>query len=141
MIPRAAFLCTGKEPTPYRGAWRIHSEEGSESAGSIIVKQALRNAEMNRSHASPQLLQLRIYDHFYHGRCVYVSGEQAPRELDKARAAVAREELDILVYPDVGMESLTYLMAFARLAPVQVRCLHQGRLAVPRGKNASATWA
>lgn len=35
--------------------------------------------------------------------------------------AVAREELDVLVYPDLGMESLTYFMAYARLAPVQVR--------------------
>lgn len=76
----------------------------------------------------PQLLQLRFYIIlFCRGHCVYVPGEQAPQELDKARAAVAREELDILVYPDVGMNALTYLMAFARLAPVQVRCLHQGR--------------
>lgn len=34
--------------------------------------------------------------------------------------AVAREELDVLVYPDLGMDSLTYFMSFARLAPVQV---------------------
>lgn len=60
----------------------------------------------------------------HHGH--YGCAEQAPRELDKARRAVAQEELDVLVYPDVGMEPLTYLMAFARLAPVQVRCLHEG---------------
>lgn len=34
---------------------------------------------------------------------------------------MAQEELDVLVYPDIGMEPLTYFMAFARLAPVQVR--------------------
>lgn len=45
---------------------------------------------------------------------------QAPRSLDEARRVVAKEELDVLVYPDIGMEALTYFMAFARLAPVQV---------------------
>jgi hypothetical protein len=29
-------------------------------------------------------------------------------------------ELDILVFPDVGMEPLSYLLAFSRLAPVQM---------------------
>lgn len=47
---------------------------------------------------------------------------QAPPNLDLARSAVAREELDVLVYPDIGMEPLTYFMAYARLAPIQVRC-------------------
>lgn len=37
-----------------------------------------------------------------------------------AREVVAGEKLDVLVYPDIGMEVLTYYMAFARLAPVQV---------------------
>ena len=76
----------------------------------------------------------------YHGR--YGSDEQAPRDLDTARKAVARQELDVLVYPDIGMEPFTYLMAFARLAPVQVRCLRQrglwcltGRTHVRRGHN------
>lgn len=49
--------------------------------------------------------------------------QQAPRALGMARRAVAREQLDVLVYPDVGMEPLTYFMAFARLALVQVRRL------------------
>ena len=34
---------------------------------------------------------------------------------------MAQEELDVLVYPDLGMDSLTYFMSFARLAQVQVR--------------------
>ncbi len=42
-----------------------------------------------------------------------------PRELEAARRAIAGLELDILFYPDVGMNPLTYFLAFARLAPVQ----------------------
>jgi predicted O-linked N-acetylglucosamine transferase (SPINDLY family) len=33
--------------------------------------------------------------------------------------AVANEQLDVLFYPDIGMSTATYFLAFARLAPVQ----------------------
>jgi predicted O-linked N-acetylglucosamine transferase (SPINDLY family) len=36
-----------------------------------------------------------------------------------ALAAVAAEELDILFYPELGMDPLTYTLAHSRLAPVQ----------------------
>lgn len=36
-----------------------------------------------------------------------------------AREQVAREQLDLLFYPDLGMDPVTYFLAFARLAPVQ----------------------
>lgn len=42
-----------------------------------------------------------------------------PIDLAAARAAIAGLELDALVYGDIGMEPLTYYLAFARLAPVQ----------------------
>ena len=42
-----------------------------------------------------------------------------PRDLAAAREAVAQHTLDVLLYPDVGMDPLTYFMTFARLAPVQ----------------------
>jgi protein O-GlcNAc transferase len=42
-----------------------------------------------------------------------------PLDLFEARKMIAREELDVLFYPDIGMGSLTYFLAFARLAPVQ----------------------
>ena len=42
-----------------------------------------------------------------------------PRDLAAAREAVAAAELDLLLYADIGMEALTYYLAFARLAPVQ----------------------
>jgi len=37
----------------------------------------------------------------------------------RQREQIARAELDILFYPDVGMDYATYFLAFARLAPVQ----------------------
>jgi protein O-GlcNAc transferase len=36
------------------------------------------------------------------------------------RDAIAQAELDILYFPDIGMEPTTYFLAFARLAPVQI---------------------
>jgi protein O-GlcNAc transferase len=40
-------------------------------------------------------------------------------DLDAARDQIAKLELDILFYQDIGMEPQSYLLAFARLAPVQ----------------------
>ncbi len=42
-----------------------------------------------------------------------------PLELDQSQRVIAQQELDILYYPDLGMEPLTYFLAFARLAPTQ----------------------
>ncbi len=40
-------------------------------------------------------------------------------DLDQARQEIAARRLDVLFYPDIGMEPMTYFLAFARLAPVQ----------------------
>lgn len=42
-----------------------------------------------------------------------------PPRLNQARAIIAEARLDILLYPDIGMEPITYFLAHARLAPVQ----------------------
>lgn len=42
-----------------------------------------------------------------------------PDHLWRAQEAIAAEALDILVYTDIGMEPLSYFLAFGRLAPVQ----------------------
>jgi len=42
-----------------------------------------------------------------------------PEHLDQARQRIAEQQLDVLFYPDVGMDPFTYFLAFARLAPVQ----------------------
>jgi predicted O-linked N-acetylglucosamine transferase (SPINDLY family) len=39
--------------------------------------------------------------------------------LNAARGQIAAEEADVLFYPDIGMTTLTFFLAFARLAPVQ----------------------
>ena len=43
---------------------------------------------------------------------------------EEARAALAAEALDVLVYPELGMDNLTYFLAHARLARVQ--CMSWG---------------
>ncbi len=40
-------------------------------------------------------------------------------DLVRQREQIARAEVDILFYPDIGMDYATYFLAFARLAPVQ----------------------
>lgn len=39
--------------------------------------------------------------------------------LDEARKQIAEHELDILFYPDIGMDFFTHFLAYSRLAPVQ----------------------
>ncbi|MBF0379963.1 MAG: tetratricopeptide repeat protein [Magnetococcales bacterium] len=40
-------------------------------------------------------------------------------DIQNARQTIAAEKLSLLYYPDIGMNSFTYFMAFNRLAPVQ----------------------
>jgi protein O-GlcNAc transferase len=42
-----------------------------------------------------------------------------PTNLAGARAAIAEARPDILYYPDIGMEPMSYFLGYARLAPVQ----------------------
>ncbi len=42
-----------------------------------------------------------------------------PLQLTEARQLIANQQLDVLVYTDIGMDTFTYFLAFARLAPVQ----------------------
>lgn len=42
-----------------------------------------------------------------------------PRDLDAARHEIAAAALDIVVFTDIGMETFTYALAFARMAPIQ----------------------
>lgn len=43
-----------------------------------------------------------------------------PRDLARAREAIESSALDILFFADIGMEPLTYFLAFWRLAPIQM---------------------
>ena len=42
-----------------------------------------------------------------------------PRDVAEARRLIADEKLDILLFTDVGMDALTYTLAFSRMAPLQ----------------------
>jgi predicted O-linked N-acetylglucosamine transferase (SPINDLY family) len=42
-----------------------------------------------------------------------------PKNLRQAQELIARLELDVLFYQDIGMEPFTYFLSYARLAPVQ----------------------
>jgi predicted O-linked N-acetylglucosamine transferase (SPINDLY family) len=46
--------------------------------------------------------------------CLAVSPQFVP-----ARRQIAEQQLDVLFFPDIGMDALTYYLAHARLAPVQ----------------------
>jgi uncharacterized protein (TIGR03032 family) len=43
-----------------------------------------------------------------------------PREVARARQLIADQRLDILFFTDVGMDALTYTLAFSRMAPIQI---------------------
>ena len=50
---------------------------------------------------------------------VAAATEVLPLDLEGARERIAAHRLDVLFYPDIGMDPMTYFLAFARLAPVQ----------------------
>lgn len=52
----------------------------------------------------------RWSDHYHH---------LTPSDLSGVADAIDRDDLDILVYPDIGMDPYTHLLAALRLAPVQ----------------------
>jgi predicted O-linked N-acetylglucosamine transferase (SPINDLY family) len=47
--------------------------------------------------------------------CVTFEGES----LQQIESVIAAQDLDVLFYPDIGMDPLSYFLAFSRLAPVQ----------------------
>ena len=42
-----------------------------------------------------------------------------PPDIKSAQQTIGDKEFDILLFPDIGMEPISYFLAFARLAPVQ----------------------
>lgn len=43
-----------------------------------------------------------------------------PQDLETVRKTLAELELDVLVFADIGMTAMSYFLAFARLAPLQI---------------------
>ncbi len=54
-----------------------------------------------------------------------------PPDIFKARERIADAELDILFYPEIGMDPLTYFIGFSRLAPVQCKRGFQITMGIP----------
>jgi predicted O-linked N-acetylglucosamine transferase (SPINDLY family) len=54
-----------------------------------------------------------------------------PMKLNQARRIIADKRLDILFYPEIGMDPFTYFLAFSRLAPVQVKRGFQITMGIP----------
>ncbi len=44
---------------------------------------------------------------------------EVPTQLPSARRLIAEQQLDVLYFADIGMDPVTYTLAFSRLAPVQ----------------------
>ena len=44
---------------------------------------------------------------------------EVPKHLPTARQLIADQQLDVLLYTDIGMDPVSYSLAFSRLAPVQ----------------------
>ncbi|CAB1064794.1 TPR domain protein, putative component of TonB system [Olavius sp. associated proteobacterium Delta 1] len=54
-----------------------------------------------------------------------------PNALKKARERIGEFSLDILFYLELGMDPLTYFLAFSRLAPVQIKRGFQITMGIP----------
>ena len=65
-------------------------------------------------------------DHF-----VQLPTDQSLGSYERNVAMIEARELDILVFPELGMHPPTYALAFRRMAPVQVRCLVPARPLLP----------
>ena len=77
--------------------------------------------QLSREEFDTVLLTFSNKQDDYSARFAAAAGKviALPEKLAAAREIIAREELDILLYPDIGMYPLTYFLAFSRLAPVQ----------------------
>lgn len=83
-------------------------------------------ADLDRSRFEVYVFQIGRMDET--AREIAATADHAVRlngPLDAIRRTIAEAELDILYFPDIGMEPSTYFLAFARLAPLQlVACGH-----------------
>jgi predicted O-linked N-acetylglucosamine transferase (SPINDLY family) len=94
----------------------------------VIGRQSVARVLMSGliSRLSRERFDVSVYS-FPHGRNDDIAQMQAcadrvvmlPPVLAAARERLVAERLDVLCHVDIGMEPLTYFLAFARLAPVQ----------------------
>jgi protein O-GlcNAc transferase len=80
---------------------------------SKIIEKLSSREQFDVSLISDRPVDENIYSKFV-GERVHL-----PHKLNRAREVIAGLELDVLIYLDIGMEPLSYFLAFARLARVQ----------------------
>ena len=97
-----------------------------------FISRFFRNYSIGRS--SKGIIEHLSRDHFYvtvifpdppddeMGHAIASLADEAlilPNGLDLSREAIARKQLDILFYQDIGMDQFTYFLAYSRLARIQ----------------------
>lgn len=80
---------------------------------SKIIETLSANEQFEVNLISSKPVDEKVYAGFV-GNCIHL-----PFHLAQAREMLAALELDILIYLDIGMEPLSYFLAFSRLARVQ----------------------
>jgi predicted O-linked N-acetylglucosamine transferase (SPINDLY family) len=115
----------GPEPAPPRGAGdgRIRVGFLSRHFRSHTIGELLRGtiAQLSRDSFHVTVFSIgcpreRIADEIRRHADRFIA---LPERLRVARQLVMREGVDVLVFTDIGMEELSYSLAFSRLAPVQ----------------------
>jgi protein O-GlcNAc transferase len=66
---------------------------------------------------------------------------ELPARPSEARELLASHKLDLLIFPDIGMDPLIYFLAFARLAPVQCAMWEHSRAQGVRNMDYSISHA
>jgi predicted O-linked N-acetylglucosamine transferase (SPINDLY family) len=92
---------------------------GNHSITGVLMRGIIAN--LSRRMFSPSVFTFP-HERNAHSEQVAQSADRVvelPLLLEAARRQIAREQLDVLCYVDVGMDPLTYFLAFSRLAPVQ----------------------
>lgn len=98
-----------------------------------FVSTLFKNQSVGRAisglivHLSRQRFEVHVFDFGSHDDDVAKQIQGAadrhislPFDLKAAQQAIANARLDVLMFPDIGMEPMSYCLAFARLAPVQL---------------------
>jgi protein O-GlcNAc transferase len=90
---------------------------------SHTVGELLRGTLANLARASFAVTVFSL-GRYRDGTAQFIRGNvesyiELPEDLPAARRRIAEHALDVLIYPDIGMEEFTYSLAFSRLAPVQ----------------------
>ena len=113
-------------PRPQRGPGAavrvgvVSSFFSNHSVWSAIVKGWFGRLDPERVALHAFDLRGQQDDETRYARSRAASFESGPRELRAWAEAILRQRLDVLVYPEIGMDAMTLKLAGMRLAPAQV---------------------